>query len=105
MKMEIIEKIKNPFLERTEIVGELSYEKETPSRDAVKKAVAEQLKANEKLIVVRHIYPVFGFKKAKVIANLYEKEMPKGIEGVFLNRNEKGKEKESEKQSEEKKAR
>lgn len=84
--IEITEKRKIPLLERTEIVGELSYEKETPNREAVKKTLAEQLKADGKLIVVRHIYTQFGFKKAKVLANVYDKEVISNVEDVFLKR-------------------
>lgn len=47
-------------------------EKATPKKEDVKKEIAKDLKIDEGLISVRHVYPHFGVEKAKVIANVYK---------------------------------
>lgn len=69
--MEITEKKEHPLLSRTEIIAKDSYTGATPSRDSVKERLANTLKANKELLVIKHIYPEFGFSNAKIIAYLY----------------------------------
>jgi len=69
--MEIIEKKEHPLLSRTEIIAKDSYTGATPSRDSIKERLANTLKANKELLVIKHIYPEFGFGNAKIIAYLY----------------------------------
>ncbi len=69
--MEIIEKKEYSLLSRTEIIAKESYTGATPSRDTIKKILAEKLNAKGELIVIKHIYPEFGFGTAKIIAYLY----------------------------------
>lgn len=69
--MEITEKKEHSLLSRTEIIAKDSYTGATPSRDSIKERLANTLKANKELIVIKHIYPKFGFGTAKIIAYLY----------------------------------
>ncbi len=69
--MQIVEKKEYPLLSRTEIIAKESYTGATPSRDAIKKILAKKLNAKGELIVIKHIYPEFGFGNAKIIAYLY----------------------------------
>ena len=77
MDLKIIEKREEPLLSRTKIISEVNFEAATPSTKEVKSKIASSLNADENLIVVKHIYTEFGFKKADVSAYLYkdEKEM------------------------------
>ena len=101
--MEIIEKKEHPLLSRTEIIAKDSYTGATPSRDSIKDRLANTLKANKELLVIKHIYPEFGFGNAKVIAYLYsnKKDMEK-IEPEYAFKKGVSK-KEEEKKTEEKK--
>ncbi len=69
--MEIIEKKEHPLLSRTEVIAKDSYTGATPSRDSINERLANVLKANKELLVIKHIYPKFGFGNAKIIAYLY----------------------------------
>ena len=69
--MNIIEKKEYPLLSRTEITAEESYTGATPSRETIKKILADKLNARNELIVIKHIYPEFGFGNARIIAHLY----------------------------------
>ena len=69
--MEIIEKKEHSLLLRTEIIAKDSYTGATPSRGSIKDRLANTLKANKELLVIKHIYPDFGFGTAKIIAHLY----------------------------------
>ena len=69
--MEIIEKKEHPLLSRTEIIAKDSYTGATPSRSSIKDRLVNTLKANKELLVIKHIYPEFGFGTAKIIAYLY----------------------------------
>lgn len=72
MALKITSTDEKPLLARKEIKGELSFpEKATPSNDEVGKAIASQLKVNEKTVVVKHIYTAFGSSDAKVEAYVY----------------------------------
>lgn len=64
-----------PLLARKEIEGEIIFEaKSTPSNDAVRKDVSAALKADEKAVVVKHIYTGYGTHIAKVLAFVYDSE-------------------------------
>jgi len=64
-----------PLMHRKRVVYLLEHpEGSTPRKDDVKSRVAKDLKVDESLVVLRHIYPHFGVEKAKVIAHIYEKK-------------------------------
>jgi len=72
MKLEIKEKKEVPLLSRTRVQLIASFDKETPSRDVLRKEVAKAAGAKEELTVIKHIYTKFGRKEAKIIANIYK---------------------------------
>ena len=77
MNLDITSKKEEPLLSRTEVNAVLDFEKATPSYKEVATLLASGLKADEKLIAVRHVYNQFGAKKARVIAYLYKDEQKK----------------------------
>ncbi|MBS3114778.1 hypothetical protein J4448_06790 [Candidatus Woesearchaeota archaeon] len=77
MQMNIINKKEEPLLSRTMITATLEFEKATPSYPEVTSLMASQLKIDDKLVAIRHIYNSFGAKKAEVIAYVYADENKK----------------------------
>ena len=77
MQINITTKKEEPLLSRTMVKATLDFEKATPSYPEVTSSLAVHLKADEKLIVIRHIYNSFGNKKAEVIAYVYSDETKK----------------------------
>ena len=73
------------------------FENETPSRDNVRAEVARQLNQKEELVVIKHIYPRFGKKEAKVIAHVYSnlEELKRIEEDHLLKKHFKEKKEES----------
>ncbi|MBW2992969.1 30S ribosomal protein S24e [Candidatus Woesearchaeota archaeon] len=72
MNLKITEEKENKLLSRKEITAEMTHEGPTPGYNAVKQAIANQLKADESLVAIQHIYPYFGEPKIRIIANIYE---------------------------------
>ena len=77
MQMNITNKKEAPLLSRTMIPATLEFEKATPSYPEVTSLMASQLKIDDKLVAIRHIYNSFGAKKAEVIAYVYADENKK----------------------------
>ena len=75
--MKITEKKDEPLLSRTMVTADLEFEKATPNHAEVTSMLASQLMADEKLIVVRHVYTEFGNRKAQVTAYVYHDEAKK----------------------------
>ncbi len=64
-----------PLLARKEVEAHMVFEgKATPSNADVAKALASELKTDEKLIVMKHIYTAFGSCEAKITAYVYNTE-------------------------------
>jgi len=62
-------------LSRKEIEAEVIFDKKaTPSKENIKKELAKQLKAEEKLVVVKSIDGSYGSNQAKVTAYQYINE-------------------------------
>jgi small subunit ribosomal protein S24e len=74
MKINITTQQYNPLLKRKEIFFEIRHEdiKGTPSRIEVRKALAENLKANVDLVYVRKMQTRTGTMQAKGEANIYD---------------------------------
>ena len=72
MEMKISNKVAQPLLSRTELVGTISFDAATPSRSDVRKKLAESLKSDESLIMVRDIATAFGSKSANITAHVYK---------------------------------
>lgn len=85
MMLEISKERETPLLSRKRVTLSLQYEGPTPPRLELRKEVAKKLKADEKLVVLKHIYTRFGSQKAKIIANVYSDEKAmKNIEEKYL---------------------
>lgn len=72
MKIELKNEKEVPLLSRKRLKLVADFDKATPSRDAVRKEVSKVAKTKEDLTIIKHIYPVFGKKQAKVIAHVYK---------------------------------
>ncbi|MBI2557800.1 hypothetical protein HYW20_00615 [Candidatus Woesearchaeota archaeon] len=79
MQLTITNKKQEPLLSRTMLKATLEFEKSTPSYKEVVASLASDLKADEKLIAIRHIYTSFGNKKAEVTAYVYNDEAKKQL--------------------------
>lgn len=77
MQIEIAEKKEEPLLSRIMVKASMEFEKSTPSYAETTSLLASNLKADEKLIAIRHIYTHFGSRKAQVIAYIYADEAKK----------------------------
>jgi ribosomal protein S24E len=105
MEVDTLKQKKYPLLGRERVTGFIHFTSETPSRLAVRKAIAQKTKNKEEKIVVRHIYQRFGENKAKVIAHVYDDEkMMKQLEPEVLLKKHRAKEKNEEPEAEEKTA-
>lgn len=74
MNIVIKNKKENKALKRIEIEASVSFNKATPSRKEIQKAIAKEVKGNEKLTVIKNIYTKFGVSEATISAFIYEKE-------------------------------
>jgi len=72
--MNIISEKHNPLLSRRELLIEISFTGKTPTKPEVQKQIAEFQKLDEKLIVVRDIIGIYGDRRAKATAFIYENE-------------------------------
>lgn len=79
MQLNVANKKEEPLLSRTMVRATLEFEKSTPSYAEVAALLASQLKADEKLIAIRHIYNSFGTRSADVIAYVYSDESKKQL--------------------------
>ena len=79
MQLSITTKKEEPLLSRTMVKVALEFEKATPSYAELIPLLASNLKADEKLIAIRHVYNSFGAKKAEVIAYVYSDEAKKQL--------------------------
>lgn len=73
--MKIIKESPQILLQRTRVKAEIDHPgKTTPPNKEVKTALAKLKKANEDLIIIRHIYSKYGEGSSKIYANIYESE-------------------------------
>lgn len=72
MKLTINEKKDNPFLERTEVNGETEFKGATLSKVQLIEALAQDLKTDAGLIIIKHIYTQFSQQKATFQALVYK---------------------------------
>ena len=90
MNISIFEKKENPLLKRREIMGEISFEKATPSNKELSESLAKQLNTTADLMIIKHIYTRFGQQKAKFSALAYDnKEAQKFAEKLTLHQKKK----------------
>jgi ribosomal protein S24E len=74
MDLNITKKEEQPLLSRTEIIAEITFGGETPSRYDIVQAISKQLKSNPEFTLVKHIYNEFGSQKANIEAYIYKDE-------------------------------
>ena len=75
MDLQIIKETDMPLLSRKVVEIEAGFaESKTPSNSQLKEAVAKLLKADPKMVVIRHIQQRFGTASAKVFAYVYTDE-------------------------------
>ena len=89
-----IHKIDSKLLNRTEINVELPHiGRATLSNKEVKELLSKELKAEENLLVIRHIHGIYGREYSKVKALLYkDKESLERLERKPKIKKENGKE-------------
>ena len=81
MNLEIKSKTENPLLHRIEVKAELNFTGSTPSKEDVKKQIAEKAASKPELTIVKKIETIFGLEKANVLAYVYkDKDNMKKIE-------------------------
>ncbi|MDP7141294.1 MAG: hypothetical protein QF362_00940 [Candidatus Woesearchaeota archaeon] len=74
MNLEIKSKTENPLLHRIEVRAELNFTGSTPSKEAVKKQIAEKTASKPELTIIKEIKTAFGLEKASVLAYVYKDE-------------------------------
>ena len=74
MDLEITKQRETPLLGRTRVSALAHFEDKTPSRGVIQKKIADKLKKDPKLVIIRHVYQRYGKKEAKIIAHVYDKE-------------------------------
>ena len=77
MNITISNKKEEPLLSRSMVTATLEFEKSTPSYADLTTALASQLKVDQKLVAIRHIYTEFGNRKGKAIVYIYSDEQKK----------------------------
>ncbi len=76
MNLEVTNETEVKLLSRKEISGTLSYEKSTPSKNDIAKALSEKYKVDISQILIIKISNHIGFTKSKFSAYIYDsKEM------------------------------
>ena len=71
--MKKLKQTESQFLNRTEVVYEVDhFQKPSPKNDDVRKSLASELKVDESLIDLKHVYSNFGSSKSKIIADIYK---------------------------------
>lgn len=89
MNLKITEQKENPLLSRTEIKAKLVYDLETPAKAALVKQLAQAMKTDADLMVIKHIYSSYGVREADLIVYLYEnKEKLVEMEGEIEQKEE-----------------
>ena len=71
--MKILKQEKSKLLPRTDIEAMESHiAKRTPSVEEIKDSLSKNLKVDKELILVKHIYSLFGVGGSKIIAHVYD---------------------------------
>lgn len=71
--MKILQKKQLELLPRIEITAEEEHNtKPTPSKSSIQEGLSKELKIDQDLIVIKHIYSGFGEGKSKIIAYAYK---------------------------------
>jgi len=105
MQIDIKEKKEMPLLSRMNVRAELSYDGATPSRTEIKKLIASNIGADEKLLVIKKVETAYGARKAGVEGHVYknEEDMKKTEKEYLLKRDVKEKKEKKPAEAKEKK--
>ena len=79
MELKIVDVKEEPLLSRKLVRASIEFEKATPNYAEVASSLSSSLKTDEKLIALKHVYNLFGSKKAEVIAHVYSDENKKNF--------------------------
>lgn len=77
----------NLLLGRKEFSLEVSFPAKIPSKAELQKELAEKQKVNENLVVIKYVQGVYGDRKAKAVAYIYDNE--KALKNVEPKKKEK----------------
>jgi|AntRauTorckE6833_2_1112554.scaffolds.fasta_scaffold151838_1 ribosomal protein S24E len=81
MELKIIEQTPQESLKRTTIHARVFADAQSPSRQVIADALAEELDVKRDLVVVHKILPAFGDKSAEIHARVYtDAEVMKTLE-------------------------
>lgn len=69
--MKIIQETQNRLFKRRELVFETTYKGPTPTKEEIKKSIAELTKTSQDLIIIGKIAQLYGAQKAKITAKIY----------------------------------
>ncbi|MCF7860739.1 hypothetical protein K9M79_00715 [Candidatus Woesearchaeota archaeon] len=72
MDFKVISEKDNSMLNRKELIAEIIFDAKTPSRAQLVDKVAEAVKADRKLIIVKKIDMKFGQRKATITIRIYK---------------------------------
>lgn len=70
--VEVSEKVEQPLMSRVLLKGSVVYDSAPPSFVELKKHLSSSLKADEGLVVVEKLMPVFGARKSYMEAHVYK---------------------------------
>ncbi|MBI4738832.1 30S ribosomal protein S24e [Candidatus Woesearchaeota archaeon] len=71
MELKVEKERLTPLLARKRVTAHLSFQGKTPSRKELRDVIAQKLKAEKDLTIIKHIYTKFGSQDARVIAHVY----------------------------------
>lgn len=71
MKLQIIKQTPQETLKRTQVHARVHTGAQSPSRQEVANALAQELNADRSLVIVHKILPAFGDASAQVHARIY----------------------------------
>jgi ribosomal protein S24E len=72
MNVQITIQKHNALMSRKEISAVLTYEKQTPSKEELKKSLSHAMKLDENLMVIKSVYPGYGKQKAQITIYQYD---------------------------------
>lgn len=84
MELVIKDKSENPALQRTEITGEVSYDKAVPSRKEIREALCAAAGADPACTVIISVKSSFGSRHAVVLAHAYRSKEGLSAEHRYL---------------------
>ena len=81
MDLKIQNKNENKAFSRTEVIAKVNFNKATPSRKDIQKAIAKEVKGKEELTIINQIKTAFGNSSAIITATIYtDAEVMKRLE-------------------------